>query len=73
MAFPFVLYLSLFYYILIHFTFLIVESSSLDINECPLNIAIKANLIEIVKFLVEHGADVNKRIIIFLFIFIIIL
>ena len=62
----------MFYYILCLFIFIIVLLYSLDINECLLSIAIKINSIEIVKFLVEHGADVNMKLIHFLFISIII-
>ena len=70
MKFSFFPYLSLFYEILFPFIFIIVLIRSLYINEYPLSIAIKAKSIEIVRFLVEHGADVNMRLILFLFIFI---
>ena len=71
--FSFFSYLSLFYDILFLFIFIIVLWISLNIDECPLSIAIKKMSIEIVQFLVDHGADVNMKLILFLFIFIIIL
>ena len=63
-------YLSLFYWIFFLFKFIIVLWYSLNINKFPLSIAIESNSIEIVKFLVENGADVNMKITFFLFIFI---
>ena len=60
----------LFYDIFFLLIFIIVLWNSLYINEFPLSIAIYANSIEIVQFLVEHGANVNMKLILFLFIFI---
>lgn len=57
----------------IHFLpiiFFVVSWNFLFINESPLDIAIKINSMEMVKFLVDYGADVNKILILFLFIFI---
>ena len=73
MKFSFFSYLSLFYEILFLFICIIVLWYSLDINECPLSIAIKVKSIEIVQFLVDHGTDVNMKLILFLFILIIVL
>ena len=81
MKFSLFSYLSLFYEIPFIFIFIIVLWYSFDINECPLSIAIKTKSIEIVQFLVDHGADVNSFFsylslfyeILFLFILIIVL
>lgn len=42
------------------------------ISDNPLTIAIKTNAMDIVTFLVDNGADVNFKLIIFLFIFFIV-
>ena len=73
MTFFIKLYSSLDYGILFLFMFFIAFRNSLYINECLLSIAIKSNSIEIVKFLVEHGADIDKILILYLFILIILL
>ena len=73
MEFSFFSYLALIYEIIFLFIFIIVLLDSLDTNGCPITTAVKKNSLEIVKFLVEHGANVNAKIILFHAIFIIIL
>lgn len=60
--------LSYFKRILFHFTLSILLWNYFEINESPLTIAIRQESLGIVKYLVDHGANVNLRHILFLFI-----